>query len=403
MNSIPEPSLGRAGGAIGIASLSRPLMKRLLVALGIALAAVVGLLLVTLAIPLEIWRTGEQPRPPLALEPAVAPDFPNRVWVDTDAACGEGGRTDPDDCFALLALSADTTLEIVGISTVFGNAAIERTTAVTEELVRTIAWRGQSAPPVYSGSSRRLDPGTDAPPRAAHRALRDALAAGPLTVLALGPLTNIAATLDGHPELRANLALLVAVMGRRTGHLFHPAEGAGGGMLFGHGPVFRDFNVAQDPEAVTRVLGLKIPMTFVPYDVAREVEVTGDHLSSMEAAAGAAAWVARHSWDWLAYWKEQVGREGFYPFDLLAAAYVMDPGIFRCARVRVWAGVDETMFDPIWKPSALLVTQDTSEIVKPLAIGSARYCPQAKGVLKGRLVRMLSPATPGLRAGDGDL
>jgi inosine-uridine nucleoside N-ribohydrolase len=256
VTTFPESSFARATGLTGVMALSRALMTRLLVTASVALAIVVGLLLVTLAIPLETWRTGEQPRAPLVLEPAGAPDFPDRVWVDTDAGCGEGGHTDPDDCFALLAVSADTTLEIVGISTVFGNAAIERTTAVTEELVRAIAWRGQASPPVYAGSPRGLDSNSDVPSRAAHRALRDALAAGPLTVLALGPLTNIAAALDGHPELQANLALLVAVMGRRTGHLFHPAEGAGGGMLIGHGPVFRDFNVTQDPAAVTRIIGM---------------------------------------------------------------------------------------------------------------------------------------------------
>ena len=67
--------------------------------------------------------------------------------------------------------------------------------------------------------------------------------------------------------------------------------------------------------------------------------------------------MARRSWDWLAYWSEEIGREGFYPFDLLAAAYVIDPGLFRCARVRAWTGVDETMFDPIWKSTSLLVTE----------------------------------------------
>jgi hypothetical protein len=61
-------------------------------------------------------------------------------------------------------------------------------------------------------------------------------------VVALGPLTNLAAVLDARPELRSRVARVVAVMGRRPGHVFHPAEGAGGGLLFGHGPVFRDFN-----------------------------------------------------------------------------------------------------------------------------------------------------------------
>ena len=103
------------------------------------------------------------------------------------------------------------------------------------------------------------------------RDVRAALEQGPLTILALGPLTNIAALLHEEPELRKNVARLIAVMGRRPGHIFHPAEGADGGRLFGHGPVFRDFNFALDPDAVSRVLALNVPISFVPYDAARGI------------------------------------------------------------------------------------------------------------------------------------
>ena len=41
---------------------------------------------------------------------------------------------------------------------------------------------------------------------------------------------------------------LVSVMGRRPGHIFHPSEGEGDGILFGHGPVFRDLNFDLDRE-----------------------------------------------------------------------------------------------------------------------------------------------------------
>ncbi|MGH7314778.1 MAG: hypothetical protein ACREJS_00820, partial [Candidatus Rokuibacteriota bacterium] len=61
------------------------------------------LFLVSLAIPVHIWRTGRQPVTPLVLEPGnVFADPSRRVWIDTDAACGASRRTDPDDCFAIL-------------------------------------------------------------------------------------------------------------------------------------------------------------------------------------------------------------------------------------------------------------------------------------------------------------
>src|SRR5690606_18912460 len=124
------------------------------------------------------------------------------------------------------------------------------------------------APPLYRGA----EPGfaDDSP---AVRALRQALAEGPLTVVALGPLTNVAAALDGHPALAANLTRLVAVLGHRPGHLFHPSEGTGGGNLFGHGPVFTDFNVRADPAAARAVLALGLPVTLVGYEAGRSVAI----------------------------------------------------------------------------------------------------------------------------------
>ncbi len=60
----------------------------------------------TLALPVSQWRTGRLAVRPLSLEPGerFAPR-PKRIWIDTDAACGASPRTDPDDCFAILASS----------------------------------------------------------------------------------------------------------------------------------------------------------------------------------------------------------------------------------------------------------------------------------------------------------
>lgn len=57
--------------------------------------------------------------------------------------------------------------------------------------------------------------------------LRQALAEGPLTVLALGPLTNVATALEGQPDLAGNLQRVVAVMGQRRGICSTPRKGTG--------------------------------------------------------------------------------------------------------------------------------------------------------------------------------
>jgi purine nucleosidase len=223
--------------------------------------------------------------------PIVA--MPKRVRIDTDAACGQGRTTDPDDCLAILLLARTPGVEIASVSTVFGNASLDSTDRTTRALVAMLGRENLGAPPpVYRGSAGPVGADDPAAPAPAHAALREALAEGPLTLLALGPLTNLAAALQDRPDLRPNVAQLVAVTGRRPGQLFHPAEGAGGGILFGHGPVFRDLNFDLDRAAASSVLAMRPPTTLVPYDAGRRLGLTGADLDHLEARGAAAAWVA---------------------------------------------------------------------------------------------------------------
>jgi inosine-uridine nucleoside N-ribohydrolase len=323
--------------------------------LAFAALAVVALLLASFAMPVREWRRGELPAPPLAVVeggPAVA--MPRRFWVDTDAACGHGERTDPDDCLALLLLARAPGVEIAGVSAVQGNAPLEVTSRTTREAATLLGLRKRS---IFD--------------------LPGALAE-PLTILALGPLTNIAAVLEGRPDLQRNVARIVAVMGRRPGHLFHPSEGAGGGMLFGHGPVFSDFNFEQDRDAAARILAMGLPMTLVPYEAARHVALAARDVEALAATGGAARWVAERSRSWLRFWREEVGRDGFYPFDALAAAYALRPELFDCAIAGARVAEDEKL----WGRWGLLVGPER---------GHTRivYCPRVNARLHEWLMAAL--------------
>jgi inosine-uridine nucleoside N-ribohydrolase len=341
----------------------------------VAVPALVGAaaLLGTLGMPIETRRTGDQGLAPLTFS-RESMTLTGRLWVDTDAACGESARTDPDDCLAIALLARATGHRIAGLSTVAGNAPLEVVERTTRELAARLS----------------AELGLTLPVRTETRGLAAALDEGPLTVVALGPLTNLAAVLDARPELRSRVARVVAVMGRRPGHVFHPAEGAGGGILFGHGPVFRDFNFEMDVTAATRTVALGVPLTLVPYDAARRVEISAADLDRLAAAGGAAAWVAERSRDWLAYWRRDIGRQGFSPFDLLAAAYVVEPRQFGCAEVQAWVGEDSTLSILFRRPSALLVGQGAARPEKPRARGSARYCADVPAGIKPWLVERLA-------------
>ena len=51
----------------------------------------------------------------------------------------------------------------------------------------------------------------------------------------------------------------------------------------------------------------------------------------MSRAGASARWVAERSRGWLAFWREDISQPGFFPFDLVAAAYLLHPELFRCA------------------------------------------------------------------------
>lgn len=326
------------------------------------------------------WQTGRAALDPLKLTlggPVVAP--PGRIWIDTDAACGATTRTDPDDCLAILWLVERGT-DIVGISTSFGNAPGDVVADRTAALLAHMALDGMTGPPAFRGLGAPTAPG--APKAPGVTALQAALEAGPLTILALGPLTNVTAALERRPDLQRNVTRIVAVMGHRPGHLFHPTEGKGSGAMFGHGPIFRDLNVSMDPEAVGSALSLPVPIILLPYDAARQTLITGSDLDLLAQKGTASAWVAHSARDWLSFWNNEVGLPGFYPFDWIAAAYVTDPSLFSCAAVTARMTREWTFWlvpHPSLVVETLIGTSDQAE-------SAVHYCPKASLALYGVLV-----------------
>ena len=353
-----------------------PMVKWALIVIGILMLLVVA----ALSMPVQLWRTGEVPLLELRYSPhSHHPATPVRVWIDADAACGTGKRRDPDDCLALLSLANANHVQIAGISTVFGNAPINETDQVMRALVQEIAVhadRHVSANlAVFKGCGAAaqgcLEDGGSLDAQAA---LRQALQRGPLDVVMLGPLTNLAAVLTAEPALASRVTRVVAVMGRRPGHRFHPSENhATGAMLFGHGPIFRDLNAVLDTDAVSVVLASGIPLIFIPYTAARQVSMTGSELDRVARTGPAGRWVAERSRAWLAYWCSEAGLAGFYPFDLMAAAYVRNPAQFACARVTAWVG-DDALLPWFSNGPALLVAQPAGPPGSTTATAQALYC-----------------------------
>jgi inosine-uridine nucleoside N-ribohydrolase len=261
------------------------------------------------------------------------------VWIDTDPAAGLYER-DVDDALALVQAFRSPEVRVHGVSVVFGNASLVDAVPIARDLVERFGPRNL---PVVAGAAAREQLGTDT---AATRALADALVAQPLTVLALGPATNVATMLLRRPELATRITRLIVVAGRRPGQRFlsSPTQRE----------PFPDFNLECDPAAIEVVLAAGVPLTLAGWEVALHVWIRAADLERLRESGGPdgfGAWLAPRAASWLGLWRREVGIDGFNPFDTLAIAAVTHPQLIATMPVSVALvaaadGTPELLADP---------------------------------------------------------
>jgi inosine-uridine nucleoside N-ribohydrolase len=274
------------------------------------------------------------------------------VWIDTDPAIGEPER-DVDDGMALVQAFHSPEFDIRGVSVVFGNAPLDRGLPIGRRLVRDF---GPPRLRVFAGAARASDlmHETDAT-----RALAAALRRVPLTILALGPVTNIATVLVKHPELATRVVRVIAVAGRRPGQRFT----TGTSNPNGH----RDFNFELDPAGFQLLLDSKVQIVLAPFEISSKVWLTEADLNRLAASSSTAARaLVPPARAWRSMWTRLFGVDGFNPFDTLAVAYAISPDGFACeplgARI-------ETLADDVTEPGV----QGVKVEKKPYLLASSEF------------------------------
>lgn len=260
--------------------------------------------------------------------------------------------TDPgiDDALALLYAWGSPGLQLAGLTTVAGNVEVHE---ATRNLGRLLALRRPSpVPPVAQGAARPLrrplvtargyhgDDGLggllDWP--AVEPVLAPLDAAGfileairrarePMTLIALGPLTNVALA---HARDAATLGQLarVVVMGGAVdvpGNVTPAAE----------------FNIHVDPEAADEVLDAGLPVDLVPLDATRQAVLSRRALeAALQGRAGPlAARIAAFTERGFGGDAAQ-GNAGMVLHDPLAVALALDPGLATWQPARIVVGQD---------------------------------------------------------------
>ncbi len=236
------------------------------------------------------------------------------VWIDTDPSVSPGGH-EVDDGFALIQAFNSPELEIRGVSVVFGNAPFDKAWPIGQEIVRRFGPAGLG---VYAGAARAEQLGYETD---ASRALAAALRKEKLTILALGPVTNVATVLKNHPDLSDAVAEIIAVAGRRPGQRFlaKPEQQT----------PFRDFNFELDAPGFQVMLDSSAPLTLAPWEISSKVWLKETELKRLAEGPEAARWLHPPAADWSEKWRSDLGLDGFNPFDTLAIGYLTSPQLTR--------------------------------------------------------------------------
>lgn len=194
-----------------------------------------------------------------------------------------------DDAIALLLALGSPHIDLLGVTTTFGNCSVEKATYNTQRIL-ALAERPDipvvtgAAGPVageahlgdYIHGATGIDgpdlPEPLAPPLSvgAVEFLRTSLLAAraPVTVVAIGPITNIACLLRDHPEVGPKIAEVVFM---------------GGSTERGNATPAAEFNAYADPEALDIVLTSGLPIRMVGLNLSHQALATPDVVERMRA------------------------------------------------------------------------------------------------------------------------
>lgn len=262
------------------------------------------------------------------------------IWIDCD--------TGVDDALALLVACRLEQLQIVGISTVSGNVHLDRS---TENTLKVLELAGAEIP-VYRGAEKPLylpyedasefhGPdglgGAELPPaqtRPKELPAWDALYAcakewnGELTVVTIGPMTNLATALLRYPDLKRHIKQVV-IMGGTTGK--------------GNCTPYAEYNIYADPHGAQAVCASGLPLVFCPLDVTHQAFLTEGDLETVAAGGTAVGRFVRESSTNLLALNLKAGLPGIAQHDVCPILYLAEPALFSGSAAAVWVETEDKL------------------------------------------------------------
>ncbi|WP_299801306.1 nucleoside hydrolase [uncultured Maribacter sp.] len=225
-----------------------------------------------------------------------------KVWIDTDIAIGKFGR-DVDDGIALIMALKSDKLEIMGISLVrWPNYGYK----VTQKI---LGWYNKGPEiPVYKGVTSADVTNYDQ--NEAVDAMAEALRKHEMTIIALGPVSNITLMLQKYPELATRIKKVVWCAGRQPGQKIAPGSGKVN---------VCDCNFEEDPKAAQVLITADINVTLAGYEPASNIYLSKTDIAPLRNSEHKGdRWLYKQLSKWLKIWRIGIGStEGFIPFDAI--------------------------------------------------------------------------------------
>jgi inosine-uridine nucleoside N-ribohydrolase len=207
---------------------------------------------------------------------------PRRIIIDTDPGI--------DDMMAIFLALRSPELKVEAITPVCGNVPLEFT---LPNALRLVEAADRTDVPVAAGASHplvrrlvtsghvhganglggvdfpepKIKPVGETAPDLIRRIVREN--PGEITIVAVGPLTNVALALRSDPEIAGMIPAIAIMGGSLSGGNITPAA---------------EFNLYVDPEAARVVFDAQVPLTMVGLDVTRKVLLQEDQIKQLEAA-----------------------------------------------------------------------------------------------------------------------
>jgi uridine nucleosidase len=263
--------------------------------------------------------------------------MPSKIIIDTDPGV--------DDTMAILFALSSPELDLLGLTAVFGNGQVAQ---LAQNAIHVLDVAGRPDIPVAKGASRPLARAYRASGEAVHgddglgniflppprRAPLDIPAAqfivetvmrqpGEVTLIAVGPLTNVALAVRLEPRL-VSAVKQVIIMG-------------GAAFCRGNISAVAEANIYNDPEAARIVFEAGWPLTMVGLDVTSRTVMTARYLAELGQLGNVRTdFIARIIPFYLNFYREYEKLDGIFTHDPSAIAYALDPSLFTILRAPVF-------------------------------------------------------------------